>query len=107
MASVPARTAGADLAARRCRIERHLVRHQRPQLCEHRAHLRRQFGRPGRGAHATVRAQEQRIGEQVAQPLQRLARRRLGHADPACGAGEVALGLKRLEQGEKGHVDAG
>ncbi len=70
-------------------------RHQRRDLAGMRGRLH-----AGRGAH------EQIVGEQAAQPRQRMAHRRLRQAYPGGGAGHGALADQRVEGLQQIEVDA-
>jgi hypothetical protein len=66
---------------------------------------------PSSSARAAARAQEQRVPDQLAQLLQRVADRRLRHAQPSGGTGDRALlddGDQHLElmPGEVGVIDS-
>ena len=57
--------------------------------------------------HAALRADEQRIAVEPAQPRQRVAHRRLRHAEPDGGTRDAALGVDGLERLQQVEIDAG
>ncbi len=75
-----------------------------PALVQRLADDRPQFARPQAGRQATPGAHEQRVGIEHAQPRQRRADRRLGHAQAQRGAARAALVVDRLEHLEQVQV---
>ena len=57
--------------------------------------------------HAALRADEQRIAVEAAQTRQRVAHRRLRHAEQDGGTRDAALGVDGLERLEQVEIDAG
>ncbi len=55
----------------------------------------------GRREHASRRAHQQRVAEELAEAAQGMAHRRLGEADPRRGAGDAALDDERLEDDQR------
>ena len=66
---------------------------------------RRDLARPRGRLHAGRGAHEQIVGEQPAQPRQRVAHRRLRQPDAAGGAGHGALADQRVEGFQQVEVD--
>jgi hypothetical protein len=78
-------------------IERPMAGTQHRHVVEQRVHGIGELERLGRRLHAVACAHEQRIREIVPQLRQRLAERRLRHAEHRRGARQVALAKQHLE----------
>ncbi len=74
---------------------------QRAHLIERLRQRRAQRLRPRRQLHAGAGAHQQRIADQVAQPLQRVARRRLRQPDPHRGAADIGFPQQRVERDQQ------
>ncbi|MNR33384.1 hypothetical protein D3C85_1510550 [compost metagenome] len=62
--------------------------------------------RAGRQHEPALTAHEQGVVEQLPQPRQRMADRRLAQLQPQCGARDMALGKQCLEHHEQIEVDS-
>ena len=74
---------------------------QRAHLIERLRQRRAQRLRPRRQLHPRAGAHQQRIADQVAQPLQRMAGGRLRQPDPHRGAADIGFAEQRVERDQQ------
>ena len=97
--------AGGEDAGALCRIEADAEVECGLDMLDRGGDQRCDLAGAGGRLHAGRGTDEQIIGEQVAQPRQRVAHRRLRKADPVAGAGHGALGGQRVKGFEEVEVD--
>ncbi len=91
---------------RRGRIEIGRQRQCPRNVCQRAADGAGKFDRPRGRFHGAVAAQEERIAEQVSQPVQGLAHRGLAQPDPFGRPRDIALGHERIEGNQQVEVDS-
>ena len=95
-----------ELLARRCRLERAIELDGRAHRVQRGGDRSGQLPGKGGGLHPLGRTLEQVVLECQPQPRQGVARGGLGDAQPCGGAGDVALGVDRLEDAQQVEVEA-
>ena len=94
-----------ELVARGRGLERPIELDRRTHRVQRRGDRSGQLARQGGGLHARRGALEQVVLELEPQPRQGVARGGLGDAQPCRGAGDVALGIDRLEHPQQVEVE--
>ena len=92
-------------AFRPARVEAGVARHHALDLAQHLAQRLRQFGGAWRRLHAARRPHQQFVLEHRAQPVERVAHRRLTEADAVRRLGDVTLGQQCVQRDEQIEVD--
>ena len=94
-----------EAARRGCRVEGRAAAERAIDVVERRVDCRRELLGAGSGHHAAWGAHEDRIAEQGAEAVERVAHRRLREPDPLGRARDVALGEERVERHEEVEID--
>lgn len=63
--------------------------------------------RPGRRLHAAAHAHQQRVAEQLAQAVERVAHRRLAEGQALGGTGDIALAQQGVEHTQQVEIERG
>jgi hypothetical protein len=74
-------------------------------LVERPSHRRFKFYRSRSRYHPALRRQEQRVTEEITQPRELRAQRRLAQPEPASRPCDVALGQERVQRDQKVEID--
>ena len=74
-------------------------------LVERPSHRRFKLDRPRSRCHAALRRQKQRVAEEIAQPRELRAQRRLAQTEPPSRPRDIALGQERVERDQEVEID--